>query len=165
MKTIILFLFIICLLINYSTLSQTKYTGKPEVYYEIKIGGEINRIVPSFGIGKNFYLTKYVSLAPELIVIGAPVLGGTFRINIPIMKSFKLSPEAGFGLTPVGFPMSAVGILGLNISYKLNNHVSIFIEPRIYYYHEKIISIGSGFFGIDDLNKNKPLVITVGVGL
>ncbi len=164
MKKTVLFVCTIILLNSFSILSQKKYYDKPEDNYEIKIGGVVNRIAPSFGIGRNFYFTKYISLSPELLVIGAPILGGTFRINIPITNSIKISPQAGFGLTPIGFLLSTVGIIGINVTYKLSNQINIFIEPRIFYYDEKIISIGSGFFGINDLDKNKPFVITIGVG-
>ncbi len=165
MKKAIFFFCIICLLYNSTVLSQYKNFDKPQDNYEIKIGGEVNRSVPSLGIGRNFYFTKYISLSPELLVVGTPILGGTFRVNIPITNSLKLSPQAGFGFTPVGFLFSTVGIIGMNFLYKLSNQVNIFIEPRIYYYGEKIISLGSGFFGINDLDKTKPFIITLGVGL
>ena len=163
MKNTFYFFCIICLLYSPFIISQNTNFNKPNDNYEIKIGGEINRTVPSLGIGRNFHLTKYISLSPELLVVGTPILGGTFRVNIPITESLKFSPHAGFGFTPVGFLFSTVGIIGINVSYKLSNQVNIFIEPRVYYYRDKIISLGSGFFGINDLDKTKPFIITLGV--
>ena len=155
---------IICLFNISPVLSQSEFVDKPIDNFEVKIGVETFRIVPTVGIGRNFYVSKSVSLSPELLVLGAPILGGTFRLNIPIIGSFKLSPEAGFGFTPVGFPLSTVGILGINLSYELNGKFKLFVEPRIFYYGENIIAVGKGFFGIDNLNEHKPFVISFGIG-
>jgi len=124
-------LVLIIFLLNTLVLPQRGSREKPANYYEIKIGGELNRAVPSFGISRNFYLSPHLSISPEIILMGTPFFSGTLRINIPIGSKLQISPHAGFGLTPVGLPFSEAGIIGINISYSLNRKIKLFIEPRI----------------------------------
>jgi len=165
MKLNILSICFILLIYSYPIFPKDNNLNKPKDNYEIKIGGEINRLVPSVGIGRNFYISDYISLSPELLLVGVPILEGTFRINIPATKYFKISPHAGYGFTPVGFLFSGVGTIGVNISYNINEKINIFIEPRIYYYNDKVISVGSKLLKIDDINKTPPFIVTIGIGL
>ena len=87
MKVIIL---ILCFLSFTSTvLSQNSYMHLNK--YELKVGGEINQIVPSLSFGRNFYFSKYISIAPELIMLGFPIASGTYRFNFRINKNFRTS--------------------------------------------------------------------------
>lgn len=160
MKIIILLFFF--LIINNSILSQNSYDYLNK--YEIKIGGEINRTVPTFGIGRNFNFSKYISVSPELIMLGLPIASGTYRFNFRINSEIKTSFQGGAGLT-FGMPFSIVGILGMQLSYSINENINILVEPRIYFYQKKIISIGKGFFRIDELNKIRPIVISFGISI
>ncbi|MBK7103694.1 MAG: hypothetical protein IPH62_00205 [Ignavibacteriae bacterium] len=160
MKIIILqFIF---LLINNPIFSQNSYDYLNK--YEIKIGAEINRTVPTFGIGRNFYFSKYISISQELIMLGLPIASGTYRFNFRINSDIKTTFQGGAGLT-FGMPFSIVGILGMQLSFDLNENTYIFFEPRIYFYQKKIISIGKGFFGIDEINKVSPIVISFGISI
>ena len=78
----IIILLFIFLLINNPIFSQNSYDYLNK--YEIKIGAEINRTVPTFGIGRNFYFSKYISISPELIMLGLPITSGTYRFNFRI---------------------------------------------------------------------------------
>ena len=160
MKVKLLLIFFI--IINSSLLSQNDYDYLDN--YEIKIGGEINRIVPSIGIGRNFYFSKYISISPEIIMLGLPIASGTYRFNFTINSKFKTSVQGGAGLT-FGYPFSIVGILGIQLLYKLNENVKFLLEPRIYFYQKDIISIGNVFFRIDELNKISPIVISFGIAI
>ncbi|MFZ1290930.1 MAG: hypothetical protein WAR79_12615, partial [Melioribacteraceae bacterium] len=64
-----------------------------------------------------------------------------------------------------GMPFSIVGILGMQLSYSINENINILVEPRIYFYPKKIISIGEGIFGIDEINKIRPIVISFGISI
>mgnify|MGYP000188637561 CR=1 FL=1 len=153
---------ILCLLICSSTvLSQNSYTYLNK--YELKVGCEVNKIVPSLSFGKNYYLSRYISIAPELIMLGFPIPSGTYRFNFRINKNLNTSIHGGFGITFA--PISMVGIIGANFSYKISNSVYIFIEPRLYFFNKYLVSIENGIWGIDKLNKFNPFVISFGIGL
>ena len=152
---------IICALVFLTFSFQTK--ANPNNELEFRVGAEVNRSAPFVGFSKNFYLSETVSIAPELFVLGSPVLGGTFRLSFPVTKQIRISPHAGFGITPVGLPVSTVGVLGINFSYKLNHSIHLFVEPRIIYFPHDIISICKEFWQIDELNNKKPIVISVGI--
>ncbi|MCB9211101.1 MAG: hypothetical protein H6609_17175 [Ignavibacteriales bacterium] len=160
MKVIIFILSVLILTSNVFSQNSYEYSNK----YELKVGGELNQIVPSIGVGKNFYFSRYISIAPEIIMLGFPIASGTYRFNFRINKILRTSLQGGVGIT-FGAPLSMVGIIGANFSYKLSNNIYLFIEPRLYLFQNKIVSINNGIWGIDNLNKINPFVLSIGIGL
>ena len=164
MKITIALLFFLILTNQSSFLAQTNTKNIPENRIELRAGAEVKRFVPILGIGKNYNLTNLVSVSPELLIFGTAILGGTGRLNFSITREIKISAHAGLGIAFVGLPISTAGIFGLNFQYRLNENLNIFIEPRIIIFSKDLISIGKGFWGIDDVNTKTPVVVTVGIG-
>ena len=111
-----------------------------------------------------FAISKYNSISPELIMLGFPIASATYRFNFRINKNMRTAFQGGGGIT-FGAPLSFVGILGANLSYKISNNLEIFIEPRFYLFQKSISSINNEIWGIENLNKITPFVISFGIGL
>jgi len=131
--------------------------------FEIKLGEELHRRALVFGLGLNIYIAKYDILSPEINLIGGPWLCGTYSHEIYINQKIKISPQIGLGLLPV--PISSTSfIVGLNIAYQITVKNNLFIESRIYFVNnDKLLELGKGITGIENINEQKPLNLSIGI--
>jgi hypothetical protein len=139
-------------------------TIQPSDYFEVRVGGELKRSVLSFGVGRKFYVGDHVAVAPEIMVLGTPFLCATIRLDARLSDKMKLSPHFGFGLAPAGLSLSEALIIGGDVSYHINTHFILFLESRFYFINNNISSLGSGLLEINDLNRRRPVVLSLGLG-
>lgn len=92
-----------------------------------------------------------------------PIASGTYRFNFNINSDIQTSIQGGAGIT-FGMSITMIGIIGINISYKINNDIYLFIEPRLYYFPKKFVSINNLIWGIEKINERNPFGVTLGIG-
>ena len=161
MKGKLVFLCLLFISLYTASFAQGRTRNSPPDYFEIKVGDEVNRSVASFGIGRKFYLGRHVSLAPEISVLGTPFFCGTIRLDVDLGGEVRITPYAGMGITP---GIAETTILGADLSYRVSTNFILFLDSRIYFVNRNVYSLGSGFLKIDELNRTRPVVLSLGIG-
>jgi hypothetical protein len=164
MSSYVSLLFVVLLYPIATSNAQGVEEAPPRDYFEIRIAGEVQRGVPSLGFGRKFYVEKGVSLSPEVVILGVPIICGTIRQDIGLGGSLILTPQLGFGLVPVGLPVSEAVIFGANCSYRLGMRCVLFIESRIFLINKNVSALGHGFLEITELASKVPVLVSLGIG-
>ena len=164
MRPIHLFSFLTLVFLAATAYCQDVSSTLPSDYFEVKIGDEVKRNVFAFGVARKFYFGNSFSIAPEVMVLGVPILCGTLRQDIKLGDHMTITPHFGVGLTPVGLPISETLILGGDWAYHLSSGLKLFVESRVYFFNKNLNGMGSGLLEIGDLNNKAPLVFSLGIG-
>jgi hypothetical protein len=157
------FILILLLLVYTSFLfsqdnTETEFTN----YFQLKAGKVANGHGMSVGMDTKFYLISGFSVAPEMIILGTPTVGGTLRFDVAINNKLRVAPQVGeFVIFP---SLSPIQTFGAEISYLVNPKLILFIDVRVYGFEDNLLSYGTGVFELRDLDKRKPIMISAGIG-
>lgn len=129
---------------------------------EIKLGEELHRQALVGGAGYNIFLSQKFLFVPQLEVVGSIILSASLKYQLKV-EEVIIAPQIGAGVLPMMLFNIPVGNVGCQISYPLNKVYDIFLESKIYFFHEKVRSVGSENFRKKSVRDYPPISITVGI--
>ncbi len=162
MKTILISFVVVQLFFSVFVKAQGSIPYSQRNRLEIKLGEEFHRQALIGGVGYNISLSKKFIFVPQLEVVGSIILSGVLKYQLKIEKII-IAPQIGLGVIPMMLFNIPVGNMGFQLSYSLNKMYDIFLESKIYFFHEKVKSVGSENFRKKSVRDYPPITITIGL--
>lgn len=132
--------------------------------FEITAGRVVNGQALSFGIADKIYTSEHFSWAPEISLLGGPVLCLTMRYDVSLHERLQLTPQLGAGIIPLPYFSSVIATAGFSLSYAVEPGWKVFLAGRLYGFgNESLVGYGGGIFELKDLNRHNPVVISAGL--